>query len=64
MTIQMGLATLEPAAMNVQCLRYLFGNCVLLAALIAALVIIYKHRSNIDRLRAGTENVFVFGKKA
>jgi glycerol-3-phosphate acyltransferase PlsY len=36
---------------------------VLLAALIAALLIIYKHRANIDRLRTGTENVFRFGKK-
>jgi glycerol-3-phosphate acyltransferase PlsY len=36
---------------------------VLLAALIAALLIIYKHKANIDRLRAGTENLFTFGKK-
>jgi glycerol-3-phosphate acyltransferase PlsY len=37
---------------------------VLLAALIAALLIIYKHKANIDRLRMGTENVFTFGKKS
>jgi len=37
---------------------------VLLAALIAALLIVYKHKANLDRLRAGTENVFVFGKKS
>jgi glycerol-3-phosphate acyltransferase PlsY len=34
---------------------------VLLAALIAALLIIYKHKANVERLRAGTENVFSFG---
>jgi len=33
---------------------------VLAAALIAGTFIIYKHRSNIDRLRSGTENVFKF----
>jgi len=37
---------------------------VLLAALIAALLIIYKHKANVERLRAGTENVFTFGKKS
>jgi acyl phosphate:glycerol-3-phosphate acyltransferase len=34
---------------------------VLLAALAAAVFIIYRHRANIERIRAGTENVFRFG---
>jgi acyl phosphate:glycerol-3-phosphate acyltransferase len=34
---------------------------VLLAAAIAGIFIIYKHSSNIQRLRMGTENVFTFG---
>jgi glycerol-3-phosphate acyltransferase PlsY len=33
------------------------------AAVISAMFIIYKHSSNIQRLRAGTENVFSFGAK-
>jgi glycerol-3-phosphate acyltransferase PlsY len=33
------------------------------AAVISAAFIIYKHSSNIQRLRAGTENVFSFGAK-
>jgi len=33
------------------------------AAVIAAVFIIYKHSSNIQRLRAGTENRFTFGAK-
>jgi acyl phosphate:glycerol-3-phosphate acyltransferase len=37
---------------------------VLLASFVAALLIIYKHKANIGRLRAGTENVFTFGKKS
>ena len=39
---------------------------LLVAALIAAALIVYKHKANIDRLRAGTENVFSFsgGKKS
>ena len=39
---------------------------VLGAALLAALLIIYKHKANVERLRAGTENVFTFssGKKS
>jgi acyl phosphate:glycerol-3-phosphate acyltransferase len=36
---------------------------VLLASLIAAVLIVYKHKSNLERLRAGAENVFTFGKK-
>jgi len=32
----------------------------LAASLIAGLFIVYRHRSNIERLRAGTENVFKF----
>jgi glycerol-3-phosphate acyltransferase PlsY len=34
---------------------------VFFAALIAGAFIIYRHSSNIRRLRAGTENVFTFG---
>lgn len=37
---------------------------LLLASLIAAVLIVYKHQPNIERLRAGTENVFTFGKKS
>ena len=37
---------------------------VLLASLVAALLIVYKHKTNIERLRAGTENVFTFGKRS
>ena len=33
------------------------------AAIVAAVFIIYKHSSNIQRIRAGTENVFTFGVK-
>ncbi|MGO9010681.1 MAG: glycerol-3-phosphate 1-O-acyltransferase PlsY [Bryobacteraceae bacterium] len=33
------------------------------AALVAAILIIYKHSNNIRRLRAGTENVFTFGAR-
>ena len=34
---------------------------VILAALVAAVFVIYRHRGNIERIRAGTENVFRFG---
>jgi len=34
---------------------------VILAALVAAVFVIYRHRANIDRIRSGTENVFRFG---
>jgi glycerol-3-phosphate acyltransferase PlsY len=34
---------------------------MLLATLVAAVFLIYRHRSNIDRIRSGTENVFRFG---
>jgi acyl phosphate:glycerol-3-phosphate acyltransferase len=34
---------------------------VILAAVAAAVFLIYRHRANIDRIRAGTENVFRFG---
>lgn len=34
---------------------------VLLVALIGGLFIVWRHKSNIERLRAGTENVFRFG---
>jgi glycerol-3-phosphate acyltransferase PlsY len=34
---------------------------VVVAAIIGGVFIIYKHRTNIDRLRAGTENVFSLG---
>ena len=37
---------------------------VLIASVIAAALIVYKHKANLDRLRAGTENVFTFGKKS
>jgi glycerol-3-phosphate acyltransferase PlsY len=37
---------------------------VLLAALISAGFIVYRHRSNIERIRAGNENVFRFRKTA
>jgi acyl phosphate:glycerol-3-phosphate acyltransferase len=36
---------------------------VLVAALIAGAFIIYRHKSNIERLRAGTENRFSWSKK-
>ena len=35
---------------------------VLLASVIAAVLIVYKHKANLERLRAGAENVFTFGK--
>ena len=35
----------------------------LIAAIIAGIFIIYKHRSNIERLRAGSEHVFTLGGK-
>jgi glycerol-3-phosphate acyltransferase PlsY len=35
---------------------------VLLAAFVAGAFIVYRHRSNIQRLRAGTENVFAWKK--
>jgi glycerol-3-phosphate acyltransferase PlsY len=34
---------------------------VVLATLVAAVFIIYRHRANIERIRSGTENVFRFG---
>jgi glycerol-3-phosphate acyltransferase PlsY len=34
---------------------------VILATLAAALFLIYRHRANIERIRAGTENIFRFG---
>ena len=34
---------------------------VLLASMAAAVFMIYRHRANIERIRAGTENVFRFG---
>jgi glycerol-3-phosphate acyltransferase PlsY len=34
---------------------------VLLASIAAAVFVIYRHRGNIERIRAGTENVFRFG---
>jgi len=34
---------------------------VILAALIAAVFVIYRHKANIERIRAGTENAFRFG---
>ncbi|MGP0072474.1 MAG: glycerol-3-phosphate 1-O-acyltransferase PlsY [Bryobacteraceae bacterium] len=34
---------------------------VIFAALVAAVFVIYRHRANIERIRAGTENVFRFG---
>ena len=37
---------------------------VLLAAFIAAVLIVYKHKANLERLRAGTESVFRFGTKS
>jgi acyl phosphate:glycerol-3-phosphate acyltransferase len=36
---------------------------VLIAALIAGAFIVWRHKSNIERLRAGKENVFSFGGK-
>ncbi len=36
---------------------------VVLRALVSAVFIVWRHRSNIDRIRAGTENVFRFGGK-
>jgi glycerol-3-phosphate acyltransferase PlsY len=33
------------------------------AALLASALVIWRHRSNIERLRAGKENVFRFGGK-
>ena len=37
---------------------------LLYASIFAALLILYRHRANIERLRAGTENVFSFRGKA
>jgi glycerol-3-phosphate acyltransferase PlsY len=34
---------------------------VVLAAVAAAVFLIYRHRTNIERIRSGTENVFRFG---
>ncbi len=36
-------------------------SVVILAALVAAVFLIYRHRGNIQRIRSGTENVFRFG---
>ena len=36
---------------------------LVLAALAGGLFIIWRHSGNLERLRAGTENVFTFGKK-
>jgi glycerol-3-phosphate acyltransferase PlsY len=36
---------------------------VLLATIVAAAFIIYRHRANVSRLRAGTEYVFRFGER-
>lgn len=36
---------------------------VVVAALLGGVFIIWRHSANIERLRAGTENVFTFGKK-
>ena len=36
-------------------------GAVLLASIAAAVFVIYRHRGNIGRIRAGTENVFRFG---
>jgi len=33
---------------------------VLIASLVAGAFIVYRHKANIDRLRAGTEHVFRF----
>jgi glycerol-3-phosphate acyltransferase PlsY len=30
----------------------------MIASIVSSLLIIYRHRANIDRLRSGTENVF------
>jgi glycerol-3-phosphate acyltransferase PlsY len=37
---------------------------VLVAAVAAATLIVWRHRANIDRIRAGNENVFRFGRTA
>ncbi len=37
---------------------------LLIATIIAALIIVYRHKGNIQRLRAGTENVFSMKSKA
>lgn len=36
---------------------------VMLAAILGGAFIIWRHKSNIERLRAGTENAFTFSKK-
>jgi acyl phosphate:glycerol-3-phosphate acyltransferase len=36
-------------------------SIVILATLVAAVFVIYRHRANIDRIRAGTESSFRFG---
>jgi glycerol-3-phosphate acyltransferase PlsY len=36
-------------------------SIVILAALVAAVFVIYRHRANIERIRSGTESVFRFG---
>ncbi len=39
------------------------GWAILGAAVISGALIVWRHRANIERLRAGTENVFTFSKK-
>jgi glycerol-3-phosphate acyltransferase PlsY len=39
------------------------GPAMMAASLVAGGFIIYKHKSNIERLRAGTENKFTFGAR-
>jgi glycerol-3-phosphate acyltransferase PlsY len=36
---------------------------VLIAAIVAGAFIVYRHKSNLERLRAGTENVFVWNRR-
>ncbi|HTT62095.1 MAG TPA: glycerol-3-phosphate 1-O-acyltransferase PlsY [Bryobacteraceae bacterium] len=39
------------------------GNIVVVSAILSGALIIYRHRENIARLRAGTESVFSFGSR-
>jgi len=45
-------------------LWFMLGRAGLVYGLASAILVIYKHRENIARLRAGTETTLSFGKKA
>ena len=45
-------------------LWFMLGRTGLIYGIVSAVIIVYKHRENIARLRAGTENTLSFGRKA